>query len=85
MRRLRQVRRQVDQEVTEQLVVALTMSRLDYCNSVLAGLPKSTLVTLQRLQNAAARLMFDLPPRHAKPIQLHWLPVSYTESSSNSV
>ena len=43
IRRLRQIRRRVGQEVTQQLVLALIMSRLDYCNSVLAGLPMSTL------------------------------------------
>jgi len=35
--RLRQIRRRVGQEVTQQLVLALIMSRLDYCNSMLAG------------------------------------------------
>ena len=54
IRRLRQVRRRVGQEVTQQLVLALIMCRLDYCNSVLAGLPTSTLQPLQRVQNAAA-------------------------------
>ena len=50
----RQVRRQIGWEVTQQLVLALIMSRLDYCNSMLAGLPTSTLQPLQRVQNAAA-------------------------------
>jgi len=80
IRRLRQVRRRVGQEVTRQLVLALIMSRLDYCNSVLAGLPTSTLQPLQRVQNAAARLVFGLSrSEHVTPtlIQLHWLPVSY--------
>ena len=31
-----------------------------YCNSVLAGLPQTTLTPLQRVQNAAARLVVEL-------------------------
>ena len=81
IRRLRQVRRRVGQEVTQQLVMAFITSRLDYCNSLLAGLPRSTLEPLQRVQNAAARLVFGLGRfDHVTPnlIQLHWLPVIYS-------
>ena len=58
------------------------MSRVDYCNSVLAGLPLNTLEPLQRVQNAAARLVLSLNlGDHVKPAltgkQLHWLPVVY--------
>ena len=80
IRRLRQVCRRIGQEVTQQLVLALIMSRLDYCNSVLAALPTSMLQPLQRVQNAAARLVFGSSRSdHVTPtlIQLHWLPVSY--------
>jgi len=80
LRRLRQVRRRAGQEVTTQLILALVTSRLDYCNSVLAGLPQSTVEPLQRVQNSAARLIFNLRKRdHITPclIQLHWLPVSH--------
>jgi len=80
IRRLRQIRRRVGQEVTQQLVLALLMSMLDYCNSMLAGLPMSTLEPLQRVQNAAARLVLCLGRfDHVTPslIQLHWLQVSY--------
>jgi len=76
IRRLRQVRRRIGQEVTQQLVLALIMSRLDYCNSALAGLPTSTLQPLHRVQNAAALLVFGLSSfDHVTPtlIQLHWL------------
>jgi len=45
------------------LVLALVISKLDYCNSLLAGLPQSTLTPLQRVQNAAARLVFELGAR----------------------
>jgi len=38
------------------------MSRIDYCNSALAGLPQTTTAPLQRVQNAAARLVIELGP-----------------------
>jgi len=78
LRRLRQIRRRVGAEVTTQLVLALVMSRLDYCNAVLAGVPQSTLEPLQRVQNAAARLVHQLDVRdHIMPslMMLHWLPI----------
>ncbi len=58
------------------LVQSLVISRLDYCNAPLAGLP-NTIKPLQMIQNAAARLVFNEPKRaHVTPlfISLHWLP-----------
>src|SRR5664279_4631288 len=52
--RLHQIRRSAGPEVTKKLVSAFILSRLDYCNAALAGLPQST---IQLLQNAAARLI----------------------------
>ena len=60
LRHLRQLRLLLGQQVTAQLVSALILSRLDYCNSVLAGLPAATLEALQRVQYAAARLVLNL-------------------------
>jgi len=81
LRRLRQIRRLVVQEVTAQLVSAFILSRLDYCNSVLAGLPRCTTEPLQRVLNAAARLILNLRLHdHVTPAllqQLHWLPIQY--------
>jgi len=80
LRRLRQICRRVGQDVTLQLVMALVIPRLDYCNSVLAALPSSTLHLLQRVQNTAARLVFELRHHdHNTPalIQLHWLPMRW--------
>jgi len=56
----------------------MVMTRLNYCNSLLAGLPYSTLEPLQRVQNCAARLILNLRQRdHVTPAlqQLHWLPI----------
>jgi len=78
LRRIRQIRRCVDQDTAMQLVCSLVLSRLDYCNVVLSGLPKSTLSTLQHVQNTAARLVLGLRSHdHVTQAlqQLHWLPV----------
>ncbi len=55
------------------------ISRLDYCNALLAGLPSNTIKPLQMIQNAAARLVFNEPKRvHVTPlfISLPWLLVT---------
>lgn len=80
LRRIRQLRRRVGCDISTRLVLALVTSRLDYCNSILAGLPANTIRPLQRVQNAAVRLIFELKPYdHVTPglIQLHWLPIQY--------
>ena len=63
--RLRQIRRSVNSDAATRLVLALTMSRLDYCNSVLAGLTQIRVTPLQRVQKAAARLIFRV--RYRRP------------------
>ena len=78
LRRLRQIRRSAGEEVTKRLVSAFVLSRLDYCNAALAGLPQSTIRPLQRVQNAAARLITNTGRHdHITPVMmdLHWLPI----------
>jgi len=68
----------VNRQVMKQLVHAFVVSRLDYCNSILAGLLKGLIRQLQRVLNFAARLVLGLQSRdHIKPalFELHWLPV----------
>ncbi len=67
------------EHATQLLVQALVLSRLDYCNALLGGLPASSIKPLQLIQNAAARLIFNEPKRtHGTPlfINLHWLPIA---------
>jgi len=60
LRRLSQIRRPVRVELVAQQVHSFVLSRLDYGNSILAALPKSAIMPLQCVQNAAARLILDL-------------------------
>ena len=54
---------------TQLLVQAMVLSRLDYCNFLLNGLPASAIRPVQLIQNAAACLIFNIP-RHAHVTQL---------------
>lgn len=60
------------------LVNSLVISRLDYCNSILYGIPKYQRDKLQRIQNIAARMITGTRNTdHITPIlkNLHWLPI----------
>jgi len=72
------IRKCLDPASTKKLVHALVTSRLDYNNALLYGLPKKTIAPMQRVQNAAARLISKTRKRdHITPVlkDLHWLPV----------
>jgi len=46
LRRLRQIRKHFNRQVMKQLVHAFVISTLDYCNCILAGLPKGLISQL---------------------------------------
>jgi hypothetical protein len=78
LRRIRQLRHCLDKDDRQRLVSALVLSRIDYCNVALVGLPASSLAPLQRVINAAARFVANLRPRdHVSHVlrDLHWLPI----------
>jgi len=56
---MRTIRRQVP-PMFQYLIGALVLSKLDYCNSVLFGLPANLVQRLRSVQNAAARLIFRI-------------------------
>ena len=73
------IRRFLTTDAAKSLMHSLVTSRLDYCNSVLVGLPKALLQKMQRVQNTAARVVtrthkYD----HITPVLkvLHWLPIN---------
>ena len=77
---IKRIRKHLSRKSTETLIHAFVSSRLDYCNSLLYGLPQAQIDKIQRAQNAAARLIFKQPKfSHITPVlfQLHWLPIKY--------
>ena len=78
--KIRQIRTFLNINTTKTLVHAFVSSHLDYCNTLLFGLPKYQLDRLQKVQNAAARVILQLSKfGHITPsfVDLHWLPIKF--------
>ncbi len=76
---IRKIRPFLSEQAAQLLVQAFVLSRLDYCNAHLVGLPACTIKPLQLIQNAAARVVFNEPKKaHVTPlfIRLHWIPIA---------
>jgi len=77
---IKQIRKFLTVQSTKTLIHAFVSSHLDYCNALLFGLPIYQLDRLQKVQNAAARVIFRIAKfDHTTPalIDLHWLPVLF--------
>ena len=75
---IRHIRKYLSIESTEKLVHAFISRRLDYCNSLLYGIPEYQTMKLQRVMNASARLIYRAHKFcHITRLlaELHWLPV----------
>ena len=86
-RQLRIIRRPVPRSVLQSPVTSLVLTRLNYGNSTLAGIPLYLLKRLQSVMNSAARLVLALSRYdHVAPLlrQLHWL-MARSESISSSL
>ena len=80
MYNLRRIRKYLSKDNTKTLVHAFISSKIDYCNSLLYGLPEYQLNKLQRVQNMCARLICNESKYcHITPLlaDLHWLPVKF--------
>ena len=78
LRRLGQIRPYVSTDSAKTLAVAMILSRIDYCNALLGGLPEDKIARLQRVQNCAAGLVMRKSKRDSASAllrSLHWLPV----------
>ena len=77
--KIKNIRKYLTQSVAEILVLSTVVSHLDYCNSILAGLPNSEISQMQRVQNIAAKLVLGKSKFHSSSEclrELHWLPIN---------
>ena len=69
LRQIRSVRHCLLRSALVSMIRALVRSKIDYCNSALAGAPESLLRRLQSITNSAARLIFQCGKfEHATPL-----------------
>ena len=77
---IRRIRKYLSQNVAVTLIHSFITSKVDYCSSLLYGVPAYQLDKLQRVQNAASRFIFmEDTFFHITPLlsKLHWLPVTF--------
>ena len=77
---IRRIRKNLSEDARQILIHSFITSRVDYCNSLLYGVPAYQLDKLQRVQNAAARLVLvenKFCPITPLLLELHWLPVKF--------
>ena len=77
---IRRIRKYLSQDIAGTLIHAFVTSRIDYCNSLLFGLSSFQISKIQRVQNAAARVIFTKSKYcHITPLlkELQGLPVTY--------
>ena len=80
LRNISHIRKYLTNESCRIIVQSFVCSRIDGNNSLYYGLPNIQLQRLQRIQNAAARVItLRKKYEHITPVlkELHWLPVKY--------
>ena len=77
--KIKNIRKYLTQSAAEILVLSTVVSHLDYCNSILAGIPNSEISQMQRVQNIAAKLVLGKSKFYSSSEclwELHWLPIN---------
>ena len=80
IRKISAIRSYLTISTCQQLMTSLVLSKLDYCNSILAGVSDTNLRKLQVVQNYAARVVCRKNRyQSAKDClkSLHWLPIKF--------
>ena len=78
LRQIGSIRHLLTAQATQTLICVFILSRFYYCNCLFAGCPQFLIDRLQKVQNAAARLICRAKKLdHVQPIlqSLHWLPI----------
>ena len=80
LRQIRTIRQSLSDNATRTLIHSFAVTRVDYCNSVPSGITTVQTERVQRILNAAARLVLRIPK--FAPVSalirdsLHWLPAA---------
>ena len=62
------------------IIRAFITNRINYCNSLLYGMPDSQIQRLQKIQNITVRILTRFNNQYHTTLilkKLHWLPVRY--------
>ena len=79
IRRISSTRHLLSIDVAKTLLSAFVLPKLDYCNSLFHDSPMYMLERFQKVQNSAARQIFQCRKQnHISPLlmSLHWLPIN---------
>ena len=75
----RNTRKCLTRDTLHTLMKSLVISHLDYCNSILAGIPNKSLRLMQVIQNMAARIILNKESYSTSTTEclktLYWLPI----------
>lgn len=78
LQNLKQLKQIVPKKMMHTLIHAYITSRMDFCNSLLAGSTQKQIKQLQVIQNSCVRLLHPRVESITEKLSLlHWLPVKY--------